>query len=118
GQVNALPKVETVIGAAGGFAKSGVSGAAGFGAAINLIGKVVRSTGWRTLSAATKGNIADALANGQFGAVADLLGKAGVTGRGAQATDQDQDQEQTGTPISQNTNGWVPIQTSDGQKLR
>jgi hypothetical protein len=83
GQVNALPKVETIIGAAGGFAQSGISGAAGFGAAINLIGKAVRSTAWRTLSAATKGSIADALANGQFGAVSDLLGKVGVTGQAA-----------------------------------
>jgi hypothetical protein len=83
GQVNALPKIETVIGAAGGFAGGGLTGAAGFGAAINLIGKAVRSTMWRTLSAAAKGNIADALATGQFDTITNILSKAGVAGKAA-----------------------------------
>jgi len=84
GQVNALPKVETVIAGAGGLAKSGLSGAAGYGAAMNALGKAIRSTGWRTVSAATKAGIADALANGQFDKVAPLLDKAGIVGLGSQ----------------------------------
>ena len=81
GQVNALPKMETVIAGAGGLAKSGFSGAVGYGAAINLLGKAFRSTGWRTMSAATKSSIADSLANGQFNKVGPLLDRAGIVGR-------------------------------------
>jgi hypothetical protein len=39
----------------------------------------------RTVSAATKSSIADALANGQFDAVAGLLGKAGIAGQAGAA---------------------------------
>lgn len=84
GQVNALPKMETVIAGAGGLAKSGISGAVGYGAAMNALGKLVRSTGWRTVSAATKGAIADALSNGQFDKVLDLTGKGGQAGAAAE----------------------------------
>jgi len=80
GQVGALPKMETVIAGAGGLARSGASGAVGYASAINLLGKVIRSTGWRTVSAATKGAIADALAGGQFDTVVGLLGKTGLAG--------------------------------------
>ncbi|MFI5057550.1 MAG: hypothetical protein ACHQLQ_05145 [Candidatus Acidiferrales bacterium] len=73
GQVNALPKMETVIAGAGGLARSGLSGAAAYAGAMNLLGKVVRSTAWRTVSAATKSGIADALTTGNFGAVKGLL---------------------------------------------
>jgi hypothetical protein len=91
GQVNAFPKMETVIAGAGGLAKSGLAGATGYGAAINVLGKAIRSTGWRTLSAATKGSIADSLASGQFGNVANVLTKAGIFGAGQNQEQQDQD---------------------------
>jgi len=98
GQVNALPKMETVIAGAGGLAKSGLSGAVGYGAAINLLGKAVRSTGWRTMSAAAKSSIADSLANGQFKNVIDTLGKAGIVAAGAGQEQQDQNAEPTQAP--------------------
>ena len=83
GQVNALPKVETVVAGAGGLARSGLSGAVGYAAAAKVLGAAFRSTGWRTLSAATKGAIADALANGKFDTVTKLVGNAGLLGRSA-----------------------------------
>ena len=45
--------------------------------------------------------------------------RGAVAGATSGQNSEDEQQEQTGTPISQNenTNGWVPIQTSDGQKL-
>jgi hypothetical protein len=56
----------------------------------------------------------------------NAAGKAAVplasSGAASIATDKDQqdNEKEQGTPISQNenTNGWLPIQTSDGQKLR
>ena len=83
GQVNALPKVETAIAGAGGLARGGLTGAAAYAAAINLLGKAFRSTGWRTVSAATKLGIADALASGNFGRASELLGQTGLTGLAA-----------------------------------
>jgi hypothetical protein len=73
GQVGALPKMETVIAGAGGLAHSGLSGAAAYAGAISLLGKVMRSTAWKTVSAATKSGIADALTSGDFGTVRSLL---------------------------------------------
>jgi len=102
GQVNALPKVETAIAIGGGIAKSGLSGAAGYGAAMNLLGKALRSTGWRTMAAAAKSSIADSLANGNFKGVIDTLGKAGIVAAGA-GQDQQQEQDapaQTNVPIA------------------
>lgn len=84
GQVNALPKMETVIAGAGGLARSGISGAAGYAVAMKALGSAVRSTGWRTVSAATKSSLADALASGQFGNVVNTLSKAGIFGAGQQ----------------------------------
>jgi hypothetical protein len=103
GQVNALPKMETVIAGAGGLAKSGLSGAVGYGAAINLLGKAVRSTGWRTMSAAAKSSIADSLANGQFKNVIDTLGKAGIVAAGAGQEQQDQNAD----PAPENNSGPI-----------
>jgi hypothetical protein len=81
GQVGALGKVETVVAGAGGLARHGLTGAAGYAATINLLGKAFRSTGWRTVSAATKGSIADALASGKFDTAVKLLGSTGVVGQ-------------------------------------
>jgi hypothetical protein len=53
----------------------------------HLLGKALRSTAWRTVSAATKASIADAFANGQFDRVASLLGKAGLAGQAATAAE-------------------------------
>jgi len=89
GQVNALPKVETAIAGAGGLAKAGLSGATGAGTAMWLLGKTIRSTAWRTVSAATKSSIADALAGGKFDDAVGLLGKTGIVG---QALSGEQDQ--------------------------
>jgi hypothetical protein len=96
GQVNALPKMETVIAGAGGLASGGgLTAALGFGAAMKALGSAFRSTGWRTVSAATKSSIADSLANGQFKNVLDTLGKAGIVAAGA---NQEQKQDETPTP--------------------
>lgn len=81
GQVGALSKVETVVAGAGGLAKGGLSSAAGYAGAVNLLGKAFRSTGWRTLSAATKSSIADALTSGDFDKAIDLIGKTGIVGQ-------------------------------------
>lgn len=77
GQVNALPKMETVIAGAGGLARAGVPGAIGYGGAMRALGTAFRSTAWRTISAATKSSIAESLANGRFDQVVNLLGKSG-----------------------------------------
>jgi hypothetical protein len=83
GQVGALSKVETVVAGAGGLAHAGLSGAAAYAGAVNLLGKVMRSTAWNTVTAATKSDIADALANGKFARVAGLLGNVGQAGAAA-----------------------------------
>ena len=83
GQVNAFPKVETVIAGAGGLARGGLSTGIAYAAAMRALGSAFRSTGWRTLSAATKMSIADSLASGNFKAVTDTLGKAGIVAAGA-----------------------------------
>jgi len=100
GQVNALPKVETAVAAAGGLARSGLTGAAGWGAAMNLLGKAVRSTGWRTVSAATKGAIADALSTGRVQDVQGLLNKAGLVGAGAGQQPDEKSDSTPGVPIA------------------
>lgn len=104
GQVGALSKVETVVAGAGGLAKSGLSGAAGYAGAVNLLGKAFRSTGWRTLSAATKSGIADALTSGDFDKVISLVGKTGVVG------------EMTTQPAAKNSNGYAGIGASIQQQ--
>lgn len=78
GQVGALSKVETAVAGAGGLAAGGIPGAGQAGAAMWLLGNTIRSTAWRTMSAAAKSSIADALAAGQFDKVTELLGKAGA----------------------------------------
>jgi hypothetical protein len=102
GQVGALSKVETVVAGAGGLAKSGLSGAAGYAGAVNLLGKAFRSTGWRTLSAATKSSIADALTSGDFDKVISLVGKTGIVG------------QMTTQPAAQNSNGYAAIGAAIG----
>jgi hypothetical protein len=97
GQVGALSKVETVVAGAGGLAKSGLSGAVGYAATVNLLGKAIRSTGWQTLSAATKSSIADALTSGQFDKAIDLLGKTGLVG------------EMATQPAAKKSNGYSDI---------
>jgi hypothetical protein len=81
GQVNALPKVETAVAGAGAFAKGGLKTAVPAATAMWLLGKTIRSTGWRTVSAATKSSIADALAGGKFDDAVGLLGKTGIVGQ-------------------------------------
>jgi hypothetical protein len=81
GQVGALPKMETVIAGAGGLARGGIPGAAEAGTAMWLLGKTIRSTGWRTVSAATKSSIADALASGNFDDALNLLARTGLVGQ-------------------------------------
>ena len=105
GQVGALPTMETAIAGAGGLAKSGLSGAATAGTAVWLLGKTIRSTGWRTVSAATKSSIADALASKNFDGAVDLLGKTGLVGQalslsgGAGKQAADSDGESTGASL-------------------
>jgi hypothetical protein len=95
GQVNALPKVEMVIAGAGGLAKSGLRGGLAYAAAMKTLGAAIRSTGWRTVSAATKSGIADALASGQFDKVGPLLDRAGIVGAGQGQQDQNAAPAQT-----------------------
>lgn len=100
GQVGALPKVETIVAGAGGLAEGGLSAAAGYAGAVNLLGKAIRSTGWRTLSAATKSSIADALTSGDFDTAIGLLGKTGLVGQMATQ------------PAAQNSKGYSGIAQS------
>jgi hypothetical protein len=89
GQVGALPKMETAIAGAGGLARHGVTGATGYAGVVYALGKAFRSTGWRTVSAATKSSIADALASGRFDTAAKLLGQTGLAGQAATAEQGD-----------------------------
>jgi hypothetical protein len=76
GQEGAYPKVASAVIAAGGIAAHGMSGGL-YGVALYALANAVRSTGWRTTSAATKLSIADALANGNFDTV--LRAAGGIT---------------------------------------
>jgi hypothetical protein len=87
GQVGALGKVETAVAGAGGLAAHGITGAAAYAGAVHALGKAIRSTAWRTATAATKASIAEAFANGQFDRVANLLGKTGLAGQAATAAE-------------------------------
>jgi hypothetical protein len=98
GQVNALPKMETVIAGAGGLASGGLGAGVAAATAMRALGSAFRSTGWRTMSAATKSSIADSLANGQFKNVIDTLGKAGIVAAGAGQEQQDQNAAPTQAP--------------------
>ncbi len=103
GQVGALPKVETIVAGAGGLASGGLKGAAGYAGAVNLLGKAIRSTGWRTLSAATKSGIADALSSGDFDTAINLLGKTGLAGE--MTTQPAQNKNGSYTDIAKSLNG-------------
>lgn len=106
GQVNALPKVETVIAGAGGLAKGGLGAGIGYAAAARALGAAIRSTGWRTVSAATKGAITDALASGRFDQVVNLVGKSGqVAAAGAAESPAPADDETTGAALYQKHGG-------------
>lgn len=60
-----LPKIEVASAMGAGLTKSTSAGGA-YGAAMYVLGKTIRSTGWQSLSAATKMSIADSLSNGDF----------------------------------------------------
>jgi len=94
GQVNAFPKLESAVAAAGGLAKGGLSTGLAYGAAMKVLGATIRSTGWNTLSAATKASIADALASGQFAQVNKLLGQTGLAGAALGSEQQSEQPEQ------------------------
>ena len=101
GQVNAFPKLESAVAAAGGLAKSGVRGGLAYGAAMRLLGATIRGAAWNTVSAATKASIADALASGQFAGVNKLLGQPGLAGAAlgtAQQNEQPEQQQDSSVP--------------------
>jgi len=78
GQVGAFSKLQTVVAAGAGMASGGVEGAVEAGAAMKVLNNTINSTGWNTVSGATKSAIADALSAGKFKNVISLLGKAGA----------------------------------------
>jgi hypothetical protein len=78
GQVGAFSKLQTVIAAGAGMASGGVGGAVEAGAAMKVLNNTINSTGWNTISGATKSAIADALSTGKFSNVISLLGKGGA----------------------------------------
>lgn len=102
GQAPMRETIQNVGAAAAGAVRHGLSGATGYGGAMWALGKAFRSTAWRTVSAATKASIADALVSGDFGQVMDTLGKAGLTGQMA-----------TG---AEDTSNWIPVELSDGSR--
>lgn len=105
GQAPMRETIQNVGAAAAGAVRHGLKGATGYGAAMWGLGKAFRSTAWRTVSAATKASIADALVSGDFSQVMNTLGKAGLTGQMATgATNTD-------------TSEWIPIQASGKQYL-
>jgi len=73
-----LPTIETVAVGTAGLAKHGIGGGMGYAAAMWTLGKTVRSTGWRTVSANTKLAIADAMAGRNFDKAISLMTKAGA----------------------------------------
>ena len=81
-----LPTIETTAAGAAGVAKGGLASGAGYAGAMYTLGKLVRSTGWQTVSAATKLKIADALAAGHFDAINGLLAGAGLSALNASPT--------------------------------
>jgi hypothetical protein len=90
-----LPTIETAAAGSAGLAKGGLKTGGSYAAAMYVLGKAIRSTGWRTVSAATKLSIADALSSGNFGAVSELLGKGGLTGLAASKSAEPQDSGQS-----------------------
>jgi hypothetical protein len=78
GQVGAFSKLQTVIAAGAGVASGGLSAGVEAGAAMKVLNSTINSTGWNTVSAATKSAVSDALATGKFNKVIELLGKTGA----------------------------------------
>jgi hypothetical protein len=72
-QTGLLPTTETAAAGAAG-ATHGLGAGAGYAGAIYALGKLTRSTAWRTISAASKSSIADALANGDFEGFGKIIG--------------------------------------------
>jgi hypothetical protein len=79
GQADPLGQtLQTAAGIGAGVVKAGAKGGGAYGTAAYALGKLFRSTAWKTASAATKANLADALASGDLDAVSDLLTKFGA----------------------------------------
>ena len=74
-----LPTIETGAAGAAGLAKGGLASGAGYAGAMYTLGKMIRSTGWQTVSAATKLKIADTLMTGRFDAINGLLIGSGLS---------------------------------------
>lgn len=67
--------LQTAAGLAGGAANGGLGGAAGAGSGVYLLNKLMRSTLWRTVSAASKAQLVNALASGSADTVVAMLSK-------------------------------------------
>lgn len=79
GQADALGQtLGTAAGIGAGAVKAGIKGAGLYGTAAYALGKVFRSTAWKTASAATKMDMADALASGNLEAVMNVATKVGA----------------------------------------
>jgi hypothetical protein len=79
GQADPLGQtLQTAAGIGAGVVKAGAKGGGAYGTAAYALGKLFRSAAWKTASAATKANMADALASGDLDAITDLLTKFGA----------------------------------------
>jgi hypothetical protein len=120
GQVNAFPKLKAGIAGAAGFIHGGPVGAAATSAAFAALDGAIHSTAWNTVSAATKLNLADALAAGKVDSVVGILGKAGLAGQVATGGQDSQDEsdtpKQNNGPISDLLNRYDPVQARQAFK--
>lgn len=77
-QSQAKPLGQRILGAAGtagGFATGGLGGAVAGNAVMNSLGKLVNSTGWKTISALQKTNLASLIGSGKNSQALSLITK-------------------------------------------
>lgn len=82
-----LGKIETASAMGAGLAKGGLATGGSYGAAMYVLGKVIRSTGWQSMSAAAKLHVADALSNGDFDSIPAMLALGGTVPAAKAAVD-------------------------------
>lgn len=78
-------QIQTAAAGTAGLATGGLTSGLAYGAAMKMLGDAVHSTGWKTASANLKLNLADAMSNGNFGKIPELLSRAGIVTQVASA---------------------------------
>ena len=108
-----LPTIETAAAAGAGLAKGGLSTGGSYGAAMYVLGKTIRSTGWQSMSAAAKMHVADALANRDFDSIPAMIavGSAAPAAKAAaDTTAPAETPEKNSVPIASLVNRYDPVQ--------